>query len=64
MKFLLILILFHPSQERFKPIVSSFNSMEECQIAQIETRKRILPEDQILFVLKCHLAIPTNGVQI
>ena len=63
-KFLLILILFHPIEGRYKDAVSAFETKAECLRAQAQVRKIIRPEPGVIFVLTCQPTKPTDGTEI
>ena len=62
-KFLLILILFSPAQERYRDVISFFETQEECEKVLEQVRARIAPRPGVSFALVCATAKPTDSTE-
>ena len=58
-KFLLILILFSPAQDRYKDIIMTFDTQAECEATLEQVRRGIAPIPGVYFTLNCVQSKPT-----
>ncbi len=61
MKFLLILILFSPVQQRYRDTVAFYDTQEECDRVLEQVRAGIGPMPGVSFALICAPAKPTDS---
>jgi hypothetical protein len=62
LKYLLVIILYSPSDGKYVDFITSFKSNEECLHAKATLIKELTPDPKVHYAVECMVGKPTKEV--